>query len=327
MRNDKLIPGTVLVIIGILFLLDNFGTIDFDWFSLVRLWPILLVIAGVNLVFAHNQSPTATGLKMLVLVGGLAFLIVNGLNHRGDHRSWRRMFSHVDDADTVFDKDDIHSGDKNSAHYQELYKPTIKQAVLNISGGATSYTINQATNNLFEADTREIGGKHYTLNTSVDSLTETLDFTMDGGEENHHHGFVFNFGDSDNNKGFIKLNTTPIWEINVEAGVAQINFDLSPFKVQKLKIDGGVSSFHVKMGEPVGETNIDVSTGIARLTLEVPKDAACHITTDSGLSSKRLDGFDKTDDNEYETPGFDKAKNKMYINLSGGLSKFRVNKY
>lgn len=327
MRNDKLIPGTILVIIGILFLLDSFGTIDFDWFSLVRLWPIILVIAGVNLVFAHNQSHLATTIKIVVLVGGTAFLIINGLNHRGENRSWRRMFSHIDDNDTTWAKDDIHNGDKNTAHYQELYKPAIQQAVLNISGGAASYTINEATSNLFEADTHELGGKHYSLNTSVDSVTETLDFTMDGGEEHRHRGFIFNFGGSDNNKGYIKLNKAPIWEINVESGVSKVNFDLSPFKVQKLKIEGGISSYHVKMGQPVGETNIDVSTGMAHLTIDIPKNAACHITTDTGLSSKNLDGFQSVDDNEYETPGFDKATNKMYINLSGGLSKFRVNQY
>lgn len=325
MRNDKLIPGTILVIIGILFLLDNFGTIDFDWFSLIRLWPILLVIAGVNLVFAHNQTHLATALKIVVLIGGMAFLIVNGLNHHGERRGWRGIFNHNDYIDSVFDKDDIHVGDKNTAHFQEAYKPVIQNTVLNISSGATSYIIQDTTNNLFEADTRTHSG-NFNLNTSIDSATETLDFGQDRGE-NGHHGFIFNFGNNNSNRAYLKLNSKPTWEINVEAGVAKVNFDLSPFKVQKLKIEGGVASFYVKMGQPLAETHIEVSTGVSRLTLDIPKNSACHITTDTGVSSKRLDGFQNVGDNEYETPGFDKATNKMYINLSGGLSKFRVNQY
>src|SRR5258708_1918565 len=123
MRNDKLIPGTVLVIIGVLFLLDNFGTIDFDWFSLFHLCPILLVMAGFNLVFAHNKTGLATAIKVGVLVVGMIFLIVNGLSHPHDrdHRGWRSIFNHIDDADSVADMDDIHIGDKNTAHYTEAY--------------------------------------------------------------------------------------------------------------------------------------------------------------------------------------------------------------
>lgn len=314
----------VLVIIGVLFLLDNIGTIDFDWFSLIRLWPILLVMAGVNLVFAHNRTGVATAIKMLVLLGGMTFLIINGINHPHDgSRGWKAYFNDRDD-----DTDDIHTGDKNTGHYQEVYKPEIQKAVLNINGGVTNYVIKDTTANLFEADTRENNGGHYDMNTSIDSATQTIDFGMNGNNGEHrNHGFTFVFGNSRSNKAYVKLNTKPAWDINVEAGVAHINFDLSAYKVQNLSINGGVSSFKIRMGQPLAETDIDINTGVSRNTLEIPKNTACHITSDAGLSSKTLDGFQKVSDNEYETPGFDKATNKMFIKLSGGLSKFRVRQY
>jgi len=326
MRNDKLIPGTVLVIIGILFLLNSINVIDFDWLSLIHLWPILLVIGGVNLIFANNRTGTATAIKIVVLIIGMGILIVTGLSrHNYPHDDWRYAFSKFDDDNDTTLRDDIHVGDKGTAHFSEALKPNIQQAVLNINGGATSYTISDTTNNLFDADTKARYG-NYNLNSSVDSLTETLDFGQDGGE-NHHRGFTFSWGGHHSNRAFIKLNTKPVWEINVETGVSDVNFDLSKFKVQKVNIQGGVASFKVKMGQPLAETNVEVETGVSKITLDIPKNAACHITSDSGLSSKRLEGFVSTGDNEYETPGFEKATNKMYIRLSGGLSKFRVNQY
>ena len=52
MKNDKLIPGLILVLIGAAILLANYGYLHFHWYNIFRLWPIFLVIGGVNLVFA-----------------------------------------------------------------------------------------------------------------------------------------------------------------------------------------------------------------------------------------------------------------------------------
>lgn len=326
MRNDKLIPGTILVIIGALFLLDNFGVINFSWFAFIHLWPIILVIAGVNLVFAHNRSGLATAIKIVVLIAGMAFLIFSGLGrHRYNDHNWRyafRNFDYNDNDNDTTDTDDINTNSKNSGHYQENYKPTTKQAILNISGGATSYVIKDITNNLFEADTREYGNK-YSFTTNSDSTTQTVNFDMNG---ERHHGIVFNFG-SHSNQAYLKLNTNPEWDINVEAGAAKINFDLSDFKIRKLKLEGGAASFIVKMGQPIGETNLDISTGISKVRVSIPQNAACHITADSEISSKTFNGFQSVGDGEYETPNFSQATNKMYIKLSGGISDFKVNQY
>ncbi|RKR85086.1 hypothetical protein BDD43_5342 [Mucilaginibacter gracilis] len=338
MRNDKLIPGTVLVIIGTLFLLDNFNYIDFDWFSLFRLWPILLVIAGVNLVFAYNHSGTATAIKIAVLVAGMAFLIFNGIGHphHYNRHNWKYAFKHFDfndnesDSDNDDDSDSTDTGSvsknfKSSNHYQAAYKPSTKQATLNISGGATSYVLKDMTTNLFEADTKE-SGNHYSLTSTDEDDAQTLDFDMNG-DNNHRHGFVLNFGNDKSDKAYLKLNTNPEWTINVEAGAAKINFDLSAFKVQKVKLEGGAASFNVKMGQPLAETTVDVSTGISKVVISVPRNAACHITSETGVSSKSFKGFESVGDDEYETPNFSKATNKMYLKISGGISDFKVEQY
>jgi hypothetical protein len=334
MRNDRLIPGTVLVIIGVLFLLNSFNVIDFNWFSLFHLWPILLVIGGVNLIFAHNRTPVATAVKIGVLIVGMGILIYSGLNKHNDYGrdNWRSVFRHFDRdyTDTTDnDNDSINIGSTNAGHYLETYKPEIKEAVLNINGGATRYILKDTTNNLFEADTKGLSGM-YSLKSNSDSTIQTLDFDMDGNNNNRrHHGFNFTFGNSHGkaNTAFLKLNSAPEWKINVEAGAAKIDFDLTKFKIRNLTLEGGAAAFDVKMGEPLAQTNLDISTGVSSITIFIPKGAACHITTDTGLSSKHINGFNNVGDDEYETAGFDKATKKMYINLSGAISDFKVNQY
>src|ERR1700712_2307121 len=113
MRNDKLIPGLVLVLIGAAFLLNNFGYIHFHWTNIFHLWPIFLVIAGVNLVFAHNKSAWATILKIAVVVLGFGLLLFGNFGDRvnfwpGYHYSYSNNDS---DSDNDDDDDDDNKAD------------------------------------------------------------------------------------------------------------------------------------------------------------------------------------------------------------------------
>ena len=143
----------------------------------------------------------------------------------------------------------------------------------------------------------------------------------------NNKGWHFDSEDNKSNLADIKLNSNPVWDINVETGATKLDFDLSKFKIKNLTLKGGAASFDVKLGNPLVSTNVEVSTGVSEVNISVPKEAACSIRTNSGLSSNEFEGFDKKDNSLYETPGFDAAKNKIYIHMSGGVSDFKVNRY
>ena len=153
----------------------------------------------------------------------------------------------------------------------------------------------------------------------MDDSVHVVDFKMKG-----HKGFNF---DSDKNRADFKLNPNPVWEINVETGASSIEFDLSKFKVRELKLHGGAASFNIKMGMPLEMTDVDVSTGMAGVDIFIPQNAACSVETDSGLSDNHFEGFSKTGDDHYETAGYDAAKTKFHIHISGGFSGFHVKRY
>ncbi|HRD01260.1 MAG TPA: DUF5668 domain-containing protein [Candidatus Saccharicenans sp.] len=58
-QRDNLIWGIVLIILGLLFLLDNLG---FDaWRFLFKLWPLILIIWGAyKLYYGLKERQTAT---------------------------------------------------------------------------------------------------------------------------------------------------------------------------------------------------------------------------------------------------------------------------
>jgi hypothetical protein len=333
MRNDKLIPGMILVMIGAIFLLNNFGYINFHWSNLFHLWPIFLVIGGVNLVFANNRSAWATILKISVVVAGFALLIFGNFGDR--HRWWwpRHSYHYNNDNNDDSDNSDNNSDDNddnnpggitkvegNSA-FTEPYSATARVARLNISGGGATYSLHDTTNNLFTANTKEFFGKYQYAHHQDDSVY-VMDFSMKDNKNGH-----FNWGSDKSNIANLKLNVNPEWEINVETGASKIDFDLSKYKLRSLVLKGGAASFTARIGQPLATTNVQVSTGVSEVTIEIPQNAACRVETDSGLSSNSFDGFTKKDDGHYETTGFDAAKNKIYIHMSGGISDFKVRRY
>jgi hypothetical protein len=334
MRNDKLIPGMILVMIGAIFLLHNFGMINFHWSNLFHLWPIFLVIGGVNLVFANNRSPWATILKISVVVAGFALLVFGNFNDR--YRWWPRYSYHYNkdddnDNDSSDDNDDDDNDDNNSkggmvkvegnsVFSEPFTAATAHIARLNLSGGGATYTLKDTTNQLFKANTKEFFGK-YQLDHHQEDSVYVVDFSM-----KDHKGH-FNWDTDKSNAADMKLNVNPEWEINVETGATKLDFDLSKFKLRSLKLSGGAASFNVRVGQPLASTNINVSTGVSEVTIEIPQNAACSIETDSGLSSNSFDGFNKKDDGHYETTGFSSAKNKILIHMSGGISDFKVRRY
>ena len=336
MKNDKFIPGLILVLIGLTFLLANFGYINFHWENILHLWPIFLIIAGVNLVFAHNNTPIAYAAKIGVIILGFGLLLFGNFGdkfnwpgytyswHNGNHNHDHDNNDSDDDDD---DDDDDTTGIKGVvkvdgvSNFNLPYTTDAKTAELHISGGGTQYNLSDTTNELFKADTKEHFSS-YELSHSNSGANYVLNFDMKD-KKNHN----FNWGNDNKNAVSFKLNTNPIWSVYVEAGAAGLDFDLSKYKVQKVKLSGGAASFKVKLGQPLATTDVEVSTGMASVNIAIPQNAACEIETDSGLSSNNFDGFTKTDDGHYQTPGFATAKNKIHIDITGGMSDFRVTKY
>lgn len=327
MRNDKIIPGVVLILIGIAFLLHNYGVIHFHWGNFFHLWPIFFVVGGINLIFANKRSGWATFLKLAVIIIGFGLIVFGNFGRR----SWfLPNISYYNDDDDSYDNDKAGiTKIEGNSEFNAPFAADARVATLNITGGGTLYHLSDTTNQLFSAVTKEFKGRYVFTHSNQDSVY-TLNFNMHG-----RHNLDFNFDDGDRkgkdtshtNSAIFRLNANPEWNINVKTGATSLNFDLSKFKIRSVKLAGGAAEFDLKMGQPLAVTNVEVATGMSDVTLRVPANAACHIKSSTGLSSTTFDGFTKIADNTYETPGFNAAKNKMFIKISGGMADIKVKRY
>jgi len=312
-------PGLFLVLIGAAILLANYGYLHFYWWNIFRLWPIFLVIAGVNLVFAHNKSVWATILKAAVLIIGMGILFFAPDMGRpyGFFHSFHHHHNKGEDGNDWNNGSDLRS--IGNGTFNEPYQAGINTARLNIDGAGITYTLSDTTNQLLSAATTDDKGDRYQFSHSTEGDVHVMDFDMQD-----HNGINLH---TDKNRADFRLNPNPEWEININAAAAKLDFDLSKFKIKSVKLDGAAGSFNIKMGMPLQLTDIEISNIVSGVTIRIPQSAACFIETDSALSGNDFPGFTKTDDDNYKTPGYDTAKNQIHIHIDGLMSGFNVKQY
>lgn len=321
MKFDKIIWGVLLLFIGGVLLLDNFNVIEFYWRNVWDFWPVFLIILGVNVLFNRNNSQTGSVISLGILVIALCFLFVRGQERPERGFWWNHGRNNVD---VHIDSDDNdNDGNYSKLHFAEplVTGDTVKKTILNLSGGGTSFELKGETDSLFSADVRKRFGNFSLSKTTTDSVN-TLVFRTHDKKGNRS----WSIGDGGNNVA-IFLNTAPVWELQMNMGAGEIDFDLSNYKVRTVNFDGGAAELKVKLGDLLPITDVNVKTGVADVKINIPEGSGCRIKTKTGLSSRDFTGFTKISDGVYETPNYKTSTKKIFINFDGGLSSFEVDRY
>jgi hypothetical protein len=130
---------------------------------------------------------------------------------------------------------------------------------------------------------------------------------------------MFEFGER--REWSVNLNANVPTELAVEAGAADMNFDLSQTRVISFRLQTGASSVKIRLPEKAGETRAEIHGGATSISIQVPPEVAARIRIDGGLSSSDVDQtrFPKSG-NVYQSANYEKAKNKvdMRVELGAG---------
>ncbi len=305
MHNGKLFFGFLLLTVGLLFLLDNYGVNLRFVTTLLKLWPVLLILIGIALL-AQREAVTSLILVLLaILLGSTVYKAAVFPRNRGYEFIPRKA---------------SWNGDVKEQNLQLTYNESTTGASLKYSVGAGKFSISDSTSYLAQATTSSSIGD-YELTTQRSDTHESVTFKLVD-----QRIPLFTAG-ANRNTADLSLNPNTEWTIDMNVGASEGNFDLSAYKVVSVKLSGGASSIDMKLGNRQEMANIDLSVGASSLTLYIPKDSGCEIKYSGGLSSKNFDGFDKVADNKFRTPGYDTTSKKVTVNASAGVSNIQVIRY
>ncbi len=301
MRVSRLFAGVLIVLLGIALFLSNFDILRLDWHFVFRLWPVLLVLAGISVLVPNPKWRAALYTLTLVLVIGW---IVSAASV-----GWGSLSN-------LFHGD---GGNIQSQEFTQDLGKDVRHAVLSIKGGAGSFTINDTASGLFAASTQSNIGR-YSFDSDKEGTTQSMELAFQGRDNELHFGGSRNTVD-------MSLNTKPDWELNADVGASSVNFDLTPYVIRRATIKAGASSITVRLGDRSDSTRLRLETGVSSLTVYVPMTAGCRIRDNAELSSKSFPDFTKTDDGYYRSENYDSAKKKIFIDVDAGVSSVKVRRY
>ena len=320
MKFRNVFWGLSLIIIGGLLIGRNIGIIDFDWFNILRLWPLLFILWGLSVLPIRETIKTGV---LIILLGGATWFVLEAPR---SHSPWD-VFSNFDNSTYSYERSEQkgeHVGEatadflKNQRRITIPYADTIKNARLEMDAAAGKFIINDTSSNLLTFLQKGTYGYHYQY--FINRTNHNVNITFSEKDERIFHN-------NNHKEVTIALNPAPLWDIDLNAGASSVNYDLSNFRVRKVSLDGGAGSFKITLGDKYPDVKINIDAGASAITIKVPQSTGCDLEITAVMSGKHLSGFEKISSGHYQTANYDTAKNKIHLNVDAAVSSFRIIRY
>ena len=308
-RGASLVGPLVLIALGVIFLLNTMDILPWSiWESLWRLWPLVLVLIGLELLLGRG-NPWLSGLVAIIVIAAAAFFLsVGGIFGP----AWRL-------SGPAF------GGAQAQLAVTPLSVPLegAREGTLNVKFGAGQLKLGALgadTGNVLEGSSGRVVGR--TAASAVVTRQGTrVDVTVQGQEG----GGVMVPGTNVAESLTLMLNRDVVWDVRVQGGAAESELDLRDLKVRDLSVDLGASAVEVRLPEAAGQTTARFKTGMASVEIEVPSKVAARIASRGRLSSFKVDErrFPKQG-NYYISPGWETAQNRVDLDIDAGLASVTV---
>ena len=292
-RRGGLVGPVVLIGLGILLLLDNLGLLSSAiWEILLRMWPVLLIAIGIDLLIARRSvwgRLLALVLIVAVFAGGFWLSGARLLPGRGTVAS------------------------------EEVRQPL---------QGATEadVTIAQAWGDLRVHSTANSGLLAQGTVPSVQGETTTRRFDLSGKRA------IFELRSSGTSSfPFVVGNVSRVWDIGLgqetpinlraDLGAGDSTIDLENMLITGLRVNMGVGHTTVTLPSK-GRFEGTVNTAIGETVIVVPKGMAVRVRIKSGLSSVKVpDGYQQlgVGDHTYTSPGYETAQDRVDLTVSQAI--------
>ena len=280
----------LLIAAGVLLLLQTTGVVSWDaWGRVWRLWPVLIIAVGINIIFGRRVQWLAgilvAGVGVVALVVGLLFVPAQSTV------SVSSVQEALEGAETV-------------------------DVSISFGGGElTLGSLPVGSNSLVEGDFRGHGAEVSTVR-----IGNKTDLNIDMKREGI--SFLTNLGENNWN---LSLSRSPGMTLDINGGAADASLDLTDLKISDIKVDVGASDVEITMPARAGHVTGDIDTGAADIEIVIPEGVAARIHADTGVSSLQIDEsrFPKVGD-KYVSPDFDDATNRVDIEIDAGASSITV---
>jgi hypothetical protein len=298
-RRPGITGAVILIGLGVALLLDNLGVVSISWLEVVRYWPVLLILGGIDLLFGSRSiwGSIVAGIIAIVAIGAILFF------------SWGSVPGLAGNVAGTTISGDIQESLGNATSLEVNLDIGAAQTNIGVLNGSSD-----AVQGTYETDSRFEISSDYQLRGDKGIFT----ITQTGGS--------IGFPDPAPYIGKLDLSLpqdVPT-SIDVNAGVGEITLDLSGLTLTSLSIDAGVGSTNVTLPS-AGGYSVDMSAGVGEVNITLPAGVEARVNFDGGLSGLVADSrFEKTGDGIWQTAGYSSSDNRVEINIDSGVGSVTI---
>ena len=289
-RRGLLFPA-LLILLGAAILLGNLGYIPLvTWRAVATLWPLILVVVGIEMIVARREPFLALGLELAAIGLGVALVVAQPAG----------LFGAAAPAGP------------SEAIVQREGATALS---LRVSGGAGDYRVSGGATALVEART-ERGG----IRARTTRRGDQAEVRVDPSEVTD----VFRFTSPPQGVTVRVASDVPS-SIRLDGGAGDFTLDMRDIIVTDARIGTGASTVHVILPTPRGEVPVRIDAGAATVEIEVPSGVEARITTRGGaISVNSSNPRIAVAGGVGETSGYGAAKDRVTITFEGGAASVNI---
>lgn len=289
----KLVGPIFLIGVGVILLLNNVGILDWNFWDIARLWPILLIAAGLEVLVGRRSvlgSVIAAGLVLLLLAGGVWFIGFSP-HASGEVVAIRELLGDFTAATVRLD-------------------PGVGQLYVSALDDSDDFVTGEVATQRQE-----------NLESSFSLQDDTAYFTL---QSQQAWGITFSPGSDHTRIWDLSFHPNVALDLIVEIGAGEIDLALSDLKLDNVEVSFGLG--HVEITLPDVEClTVDVSGAIGEIIVNVPVGAAVRINAEGALVNWQFPGnYRQNDTIYYYSPTHAAAPDPMEINVALAIGEVTV---
>lgn len=296
-RGPRLsLVGLVLIFIGLALLLRNLGILPPDILSSMwRLWPLLVVAWGIQIMTGRDGMSAVLLLLLLLIAAGALFLVApwqGGGPAQTLRREHTELLQGLAQAEVVLD---LAAG---SLHLGSL--PPASPELSHLASHGDSPQVDFSRRGPTDAGTGRlmISRRSMPRRVLIDAHP-TARWDLD-------------------------LSPNLPLALNVTASASRSRLDMRNLNVHELNLTLNASHSELYLPERQGITEIEIYANAASVNIVVPHGVAVTMTIMSQASSVRVDGDWDRKGEVYTSPGFNEWERQMELHITANVSRVRV---
>jgi hypothetical protein len=299
-HGPRLFWPIILIGAGIVFLLTNLNVIQGNpWAVLWRLWPVLLIALGAEILLGRSGSLGAfiSALLGLAVVGFVLWVLIARPALPGFNLGF--------------------GGDLQTQPIEYPLKDIRSASVsIGFTTGTNELRASTDSDKLIEGTIRHYGTLRFDASDSGSQAYIRL--------SSEGVSVPFGFGSDSSERWDISLNPRVAYDLDLSMGVGQSDIDLSKLTISGGRLNAGVGTTDVRL--PVtGRFALSVDGGVGTLRIHLPSAMALRVEVDTGIGSfspgSRLQPIGG---DVYQTDGFTTADNAITLRVKVGVGSVSV---